>query len=267
MTSEIVKSVSIENMVNQRAAVVEKMSQALDLLAEAQALASAAHIGFPRMVMDNGYRCRGNLTVCGSYASPKPDVLAEIVREVDSTAWAYLMRESGMRTFMDAKAREEWDAQIHKGEVPALTFDTVKATFSHLHGARGDMFERGVIHCFRRLSWNYKTNSPVKFGKRIIISNVFTYGSPNCRACSELDDLVRVFSVLDGKPEPDHRNGMHSKIYDSRRAGSREIEGDYFSIKWFKNGNGHLMFKRLDLVERMNQILAKHHPNALPAKQ
>ncbi|ONZ24329.1 hypothetical protein A8F44_22135, partial [Burkholderia cenocepacia] len=37
-------------------------------------------------------------------------------------------------------------------------------------------------------------------------------------------------------------------------------------LRWFKNGNGHLTFKRADLVDRMNLILAKHYPNALASE-
>jgi len=36
-------------------------------------------------------------------------------------------------------------------------------------------------------------------------------------------------------------------------------------IRTFKNGNGHATFTRPDLVERMNLIIAKHYPGALPA--
>lgn len=39
---------------------------------------------------------------------------------------------------------------------------------------------------------------------------------------------------------------------------------DLFEIKGFLNGNAHITFLRPDLVDRMNQILAKHYPNALP---
>lgn len=48
-----------------------------------------------------------------------------------------------------------------------------------------------------------------------------------------------------------------------RRAG--ECANEYLSIRTFKNGNGHVTFKRIDLVERMNTIIAKHYPGALPA--
>ena len=40
---------------------------------------------------------------------------------------------------------------------------------------------------------------------------------------------------------------------------------DYLRIKLFKNGNGHVTFLRPDLVARLNRILAKHCPGALPS--
>jgi hypothetical protein len=43
------------------------------------------------------------------------------------------------------------------------------------------------------------------------------------------------------------------------------LETPYFSLRWFGNGNGHVTFTRPDLVERLNGILARHQPNALPA--
>ncbi len=150
-----------------------------------------------------------------------------------------------------------------RGDVPELTAANIEATFVQLYGARGDMFERGVIACFRRLSWDYKTNQPLKFGKRIIVRYLFDHGSPNHRVTDELDDLIRVFCVLDGKPEPDHRHGAYCLVSDARQERRTEAENDYLRLRWCKNGNGHLTFRRPDLVDQMNLILAKHHPNAL----
>ncbi|EFS9191885.1 DUF4942 domain-containing protein [Salmonella enterica] len=39
-----------------------------------------------------------------------------------------------------------------------------------------------------------------------------------------------------------------------------------FTIRYLQKGSGHITFKRLDLVEKMNDIVAKHYPGALPAK-
>lgn len=263
MTSELVKSVSITNLTNQRAACIERVRQALDLLAEARDIASSAHLSWPRIEVAPSGRCHG-ATVPGG------DAFERIRRELDAGGWAYLMRESGLRTFMDAQARRDWDSNLYEGkDVPALTPENVAATFTTLNESRADLFERGVINCFRRLSWDYKTNNPRKFGKRIIVNSLartdgrwlwFSHDT-----CSQLDDLARVFHVIDGKPEPDHRNGYWQRLEDAAKASAPIIQDDYCSVRWYKRGTGHLTFKRPDLVERLNQILAKHHPNALPA--
>ncbi|MBJ9624369.1 DUF4942 domain-containing protein [Burkholderia multivorans] len=264
-TTELVPSISIVNLANQRVAVVERVRAALDLLGEAQTLAKAAHLGFPRLVLDESYGCRGRPTITGDYAK-RDEAEAAMVRIVDIRGWDYLLSESGLRTFMDAKAREQWSSQIAEGDVPELTAANIEATFAQLYGARGEMFERGVLQCFKRLSWDYKTNLPFKFGKRIIVRYLFSSGSPNFRVTNELDDLIRVFCILDGKPEPDHRNGAYRLVSDTRQARCCEAEHEYFHLRWFKNGNGHVSFKRPDLVDQMNQILAKHYPNALASE-
>jgi len=79
-------------------------------------------------------------------------------------------------------------------------------------------------------------------------------------ASDELDDLLRAFHVLDGKPEPDHRNGMYHQISEARNANGVSWDGEYFSLKWFQKGSGHVTFKRLDLVDQLNAIVAKHYP-------
>jgi Domain of unknown function (DUF4942) len=263
--TDLVKSISITNLANQRAAVVERVRQALDLLAEAERLARAAHLGFPRLVLDDSYGCRGRPTITGEYAK-RDEAEAAIVSVIDTRGWSYLLSESGLRTFMDARAREQWNKQLAEGDVPELTAANIEATFAQLYGSRGDMFERGVLQCFRRLSWDYRTNQPFKFGKRIIVKYLLSQGSTNHRVTDELDDLIRAFCVLDGQPEPDHRHGAYCLVSDARQARRSEAENAYVHLRWFKNGNEHVTFKRLDLVGKMNLILAKHYPNALASE-
>ncbi|QKL53496.1 DUF4942 domain-containing protein [Ralstonia solanacearum] len=264
-SADLVKSISIANLANQRAAVVERIRAALDLLAEAEQIARAAHLGFPRLVLDNSYAHRGSVTVTGEYAK-RAEAEQAMLHIIDAKGWNYLLNESGLRTFMDARARAQWHQQIADGEIPELTAANIEATFTELHSARGDMFERGVLECFRRLSWDYKTNQPFRFGKRIIMKSLFSYGSLNHHGTNELDDLMRVLHVLDSKPEADHRTGVYYLISHARQQRQTEAENDYLHLRWFKNGNGHLTFKRSDLVDKMNLILAKHYPNALASE-
>ena len=137
-----------------------------------------------------------------------------------------------------------------------------------LHESRADMFDQGVIECFNKLSWEYKANLPQKFGKRIIVSYLtYAYGV-NHRAADTLDDLMRVFRVLDGKPEPDYRQGCYVQLGAAfRETGEwpKAFQNEYFTLRLFRNGNGHLSFKRLDLIDALNMIIARHFPNALAA--
>jgi hypothetical protein len=290
-TAELVPSVSVENLINQREGVIERLTEAVLLIREAARIAGTAHLGMPRFTVCTGYaRGSGERQVADSYLLPSRagdtlhqearalEEISKIVRTaVDSGAWQYLMHESGLRSLMDADARNKWDFAIAEGDVPELTGANVRSTFAMLHASRGEMFERGVIACFKSLSWVHKTNLPQKFGKRIVITYLrssvtpgrygaggTSLGHPNYDRCSRLDDLARVLHVLDGKPEPDHRHGWYARLGRCHHTTDPDAEDDYLRIKSYRNGNCHITFKRSDLVDRMNKIIATHYPGALP---
>lgn len=262
---DVVKSVSITHLLQQRDAVLERLKQAFAILKEAHTIAVSAHLGFPNVVASKDYRGQGR-DVVGQFATDG-EALAIAQGAIDATAWRYLMEESGMRSLMSATKRREFDEQVSKGLMPELTREAVYATFGALHESRNHMFDEGVIECFKQLSWAYKSNLPQKFGKRIIVSYLtYPYGI-NHRATDHLDDLMRVFLVLDGKPEPDYRQGCYVQISTAFReqdSWPKTFENDYFELRLFRNGNGHLTFKRRDLIDAMNETLARHYPNALP---
>lgn len=260
---EIVPSVSIDNLINQRTAIVFKLEQVFALLRECDTLAGAAHLDLPEISLESGRWMSHRTRLVGSYADSPEQASRDVLRVLDCSAWQYLMHESGLRTFMDATARQNWNKQIESGDVPELNAQNISATFAALFEVRGEMFERGVLACFQGLSWDYKTNQPFKFGKRIIVDYLMTHGSPNDSATNRLDDLVRVLHVLDRKPEPDHRSGMSALLWRAYHARETAIETEYLHLKWFKKGSGHVTFKRPELVEKMNAILAKHYPNAI----
>jgi len=264
--NELVKSISVENMLRQRDAVIERLAEAKRLIDEADKIAADAGLGTVSGHIGDRYG-RSSGAPMGA-----PDFVESITKRVDAHGWQHLMKESGILTLMDAKAREEWNKGVYEYTTPPLTIENVTSTFNMLYEGRGELFERGLINCFRGLSWDYKTNQPFKLGKRIIMAYLFDkqvgkYSQNlNHHAANKLDDLVRVLSVLDGKPEPDHRNGMYSKLCDAGRAGERFADLEYFEIVWFKNGNGHLTFKRPELVEQINRVIAKNYPNALASE-
>src|SRR5690606_16799280 len=148
------------------------------------------------------------------------------------------------------------------------------ATFAGLHSSKEEVFERGVINVFRGLSWDYATNCPCKFGNRIIMNCLVQFDEwgftlSNRWRRDELVDLERMLHLMDGKAIPvpgqriDHQLEKH--IAENRHV-SRVYEDNYFSIRYFKKGSAHVTFKRPDLISRLNEILAKQFPGALPAR-
>ncbi|HCR3451325.1 TPA: DUF4942 domain-containing protein, partial [Citrobacter werkmanii] len=39
-----------------------------------------------------------------------------------------------------------------------------------------------------------------------------------------------------------------------------------FTIKYFQKGTAHISFKKPELIDKMNDIVAKHFPSMLPAR-
>ncbi len=70
------------------------------------------------------------------------------------------------------------------------------------------------------------------------------------------------------KPHEDNRGDISTRLMTHIRDNpAKEVyEDGFFSIRYFQKGTAHLMFKRLDLVEKMNDIIAKYYPGMLPAK-
>lgn len=43
-------------------------------------------------------------------------------------------------------------------------------------------------------------------------------------------------------------------------------EDEYVEIRYFQKGTGHIIFKRSDLIDKMNGIVARHFPATLPPR-
>lgn len=256
----LIPSVSIEAMLQRRDALHDLVEQIGALVAKADKLAAVG--GFEsvsRYIDGNRYSGNNRANVVSEAGR------GELKKALDAQGWRHLLQESGIRSFMSASKRKEWDEAIYSGKVPPLNRAAIAGTFEQLYEDRVGMLEQGVIEVFKRLSWHYKTNQPAAFGKKIIRSCALSMGTLNHRFSDEMDDLLRIFHKLDGKAEPDHRNGAYFGLSEAIR-GRTDYVDDYVHVRVYRTAQtGHVTFKRPDLVERMNKILAKHYPNALPA--
>jgi hypothetical protein len=161
-----------------------------------------------------------------------------------------------------------------KADNPLYTLDNVIATFRALNASKVATFEQGVIDVFRNLSWDYKTHNPCLLGKKIIIDGVLDnhrglYFSVRTYAQNRIDDLARPFWLLDGKTLPDNRVSEGANLSAFISQGGAASVGEvfaceYFTVRTYKKGSAHVTFTRPDLVEKVNDIIARHYPGALP---
>lgn len=264
---ELIPSVAIDRIIAMRNEAINHFMLALKELEASKELikraASGDYLyGFTQVVTDS------------LNWSEKPErAIRQISRLADHKIWKQLMNDTGMYTFMSKKQRDEWERQLESDDCPEVTLDNVMATFRHLHENKADTFEKGVIDVFRALSWDYKTNNPCRMGKKIIVSSfldTWRIGKPTFSSSgqSRLDDLARPFWLLDGKNIPDHRESEGSafdRFYQQNGAGAL-CEMEYFSVRAFLKGTAHITFKRPDLVDKLNDIIARHYPAALPPR-
>lgn len=211
---------------------------------------------------------------CGCWLMEKTETAMKVItRNMDRGIWRDLMKKSGMLSLMDAQARDQWDRNLEGDEIPAISEANILSTFEQLHQSKDEVFERGIINIFKRLSWDFKTNSPCSFTKKMIINSLVVYNRWGYSMCGgwrrdQLADLERMLHLLDGKPIPDNRGDVTTRLMDhvSLQKASHIYEDDYFSIRYFQKGTGHITFKRPDLVDKMNDIVAKHYPSMLPSR-
>lgn len=266
--TEVICSTSIERVVSGRNAALAQIEALIHQLEDISAITNSIGGGIARdWAMRQDFRC-------GCWLMEKAETAMPVItRNLDRSVWRDLMLKSGMISFMDAQARDEWHKNLEDGVLPEISEENILTTFEHLHHSKGEVFERGVVNVFKGLSWDYKTNSPCSFGKKIIIKNLVTHNRWGFSLNwgwrrDQLTDLERMLFLLDGKPIPDNCGDVTTRLMEHirDRPGVQSYEDDFFSIRYFQKGTAHLIFKRLDLVEKMNDIITKHYPGMLAAR-
>lgn len=250
-STELTRSTDVAALLAHREAVRQKVEQIILLACEVEALTAKGNLGCAQVCLR------------GKHGHAEPFDYEAVMRAIDTGGWQWLMQQTGLAAFLDATAREEWDRAIKSQKVPPLERDAIVGTLGKVYEDRGAMLERGVMQQFQRLSWDYRTNSPVAFGSKFIMQHLCDrWGkgkvvlSPNVRSCDELDDLERVLHLLDGKPEPEF---SHRTLMTMREAlpDRMEFETPHLRVRLFLAGTGHVWFKRQQDTDRLNRLIGK----------
>ncbi len=265
--TDVICSTSIERIVTGRNTAIAQIEALIQQLEDISALTASIGGGRANEWAERQYRYD-----CWLMDKPETAIKA-ITRNIDRSIWKDLMQRSGMLALMDAQARDEWYNSLEKDDIPSVSEENILSTFKQLHHSKGEVFERGVINVFKGLSWDYKSNNPCKFGKKIIVNGLvkhdrWGFGLNWGWQRDRLADLERMLMILDGKPVPDNRADVTRRLGDHihENRHSNRYEDEMFAIKYFQKGTAHISFKRPELVDKLNDIIAKHYPGMLPSQ-
>lgn len=265
---ELTIKASIPELIAKRGMALDKIKQAISDLKDALALANDACIDGKQNASSSLVDAIRDQIRFGrvEYDSDK------IRTALDRSMWRSFVVNTPLWSLMDTKARKQFDQDM-ACIPPEATEENLRATMSLYFADAGKIFQRSLIETFRSLPNKYASNNAFRLDKKIILGHIQDkMGYFSHYADDRIRDLDRVFWVLDGKEYPaDYNAGLPGVLRDAVcrarinfTAGAGTCETEYFSVKFFKNGNAHATFKRPDLVLKANRMIAEYYGETLP---
>lgn len=187
------------------------------------------------------------------------------IAALNSAYWSKALALTDVLDVMPQARRDEWNKQITDMTAPEFSEDAVRPTISALLSARAAFLAERVDGLFRNLSGEHVTNSPMGFGKRMIIAGVHDMYYSTER-CGYINDLRAVIAKFMGRDAPSWRMSQPVVKTAMRKHGKwLSIDGGALRIRVYLKGTAHLEVHP-DMAWRLNCILAAMHPTAIPAE-
>jgi L-rhamnose mutarotase/phospholipid N-methyltransferase len=202
------------------------------------------------------------------YSEPK---IEELARQLKRDAWGAMIRKLEIHKYMSSSKQEELARMLSGSyhgndpldEMPDITEENIFSVMQGYMQCVPDFMDEAI-----REEWDfwlprrdqYRTNAERwKVSKKIVMAYVMQRWDQfsSChrisyRASKHVNNLDSIFHLLDGKGFPKQYNGPLHNALDGNQTGHGETE--YFRFRCWKNGNLHLTIKRLDLLQKFNEI-------------
>lgn len=240
---------------------------------------------------ESGYRFDVDVYFESNHRDANAETATMIGDTMKRAAWGALIQKLGIRKLMSSKRQRELDDALsgHGGgpsyrsgweqsevqTLPEIDEDTIYSVLSGMVQSADEFMAEAVAeeYDFWKPSKScapYKRNSEFRLQAKIIRPWMVErgYGKGKYHAHydrqSHVTALDNIFHQLDGKGIPTGYNGPLLDAIHESETGQGETE--YFRFKCHKNHNLHLEFKRLDLLEKFNQIAGRNRlPNEADA--
>jgi hypothetical protein len=186
----------------------------------------------------------------------------KLIGEIKKGAWRALVGRMELRRILSVAASKKLDTQLETGEdLPEIDEKAILAMLEGTLARTNEFLEEAVKEVFEHLRPRHsklKTNSELEIGPRVILGWAVeqAYRSPKFHVDYHRQDNLRavdnVFHALDGHGSVKTHRGPLIDAIEASQDGTGETL--YFKFRCCANRNLHLQFKRLDLLQKLNQI-------------
>lgn len=254
MNTDIARRETLTTMISVYQSATADITQAYALLEQAQGRLRSVFMDTPGYSFATNDRNMYDRT--GKKASDA------ILVNIKKDAWKHITERLELRKLLSIKRRDELDRQLDRAnELPELTEENIISMFQQSAENVNVYLEEAVLEVFEFLrppGSRHKTNTEFEIGRKVVLTWMLEkgYQRGKYRVNSHRDKYVtaiqNVFQMLDGQgPVKGYYGDLYNEICDSKNGTG---ETPYFKFKGYMNGNLHLEFKRLDLLERLNAI-------------
>jgi len=215
-------------------------------------------MGLPDEIIYNTKR----YTSTSSAEELREDSLLELKRR----AWSFVIKRIELRELLAISKQKELDKQIEEGKnLPEFTAENIFGLIDGFVGDFDKVLKEAATEVFEyfRPRWRtkYKNNQANTFGfhKKIIADYALSLGGGwylKWSFAKRLIALDNVFHLLDGQQIAKSSNRIDN-LWDTHVKADRnsnKLSTTYFILKWFRNGNMHITFRRADLVDKLNAL-------------
>lgn len=195
----------------------------------------------------------------------------ETLKSLKFHAWMFVVQRTGITDFLTHKRTRQLYKQIEDNNMPEFNFYEINKFIEDAMMNAKHLVQQTAeeVYEFIKPNTGHVTNRYSKGAPpKAIITGIFdTYmswhdpiqqPSINVNYYEKLRDLDNIFHSMDGVGIAHYPDDLKTVIESSKGSGC--CETDYFRCKWYKNGNLHVEFKRMDL---MNQLVNLATENTL----
>lgn len=261
---ELITRGTIADKVNAYKSAMQKLDQGYDLLRQAEQEMKAA--------FSVGSKYDTDFAVLpgrhSSHNENVPEKLDGVKDAINRKAWRALYDQLEIDRVASIKRRDEISKQLDSGQLPEITIESIYEIFETLNQNVDTFARESVLEVYKWLRpeadscemRDYKTNQKNaafelkdRIIKRMMVNRSFHNYRTNYYNEKYLIAMDKVFFMLDGKNmlEKSYRSPLVDAINTSELS---EVETEYFQVKMYGNGNLHIHFLRMDLVQKFNAV-------------